>query len=215
MKYPRYLKNVMAIISRNKKDIKKRQIEILSATVDRYISLLIRGDDGSASICDSYQSIEGTRHFGFIPSHTQRILDTLYRLSLYVGSKYRRQYRFLDIGCGIGNIVLLASMVGFNAYGLEYNEKIYSMAKRMMGPHRIFKGDMNKFTEYNQYDILYYYQPICQNKTMLEFAKKLAKVMKCGAYVIPNGTDIPFTESNRFEKIELCQHSCHSVFRRL
>jgi len=125
----------------------------------------------------------------------------------------RNEYSFLDIGCGIGNIVLLARKVGFDAYGLEYNEKIYDIAKRFLGESRIFKGDMTSFRDYDKYDVLYYYIPIEDGNVMESFAAKLAKAVKPGAYIIPNGCSGVFHYSKEFDKLNLAEGS-YSIYRK-
>lgn len=186
----------------------KRQMGALLSTVEKYVWFIGQSHKLEGS---NYKSKGGTRHYGFIPSNTERVLDTLSRLHFHMDSG--RSYKFLDIGCGIGNIVLLANFVGFDAYGLEYNEKIYNVGKNLIGEHRILRGDMTKFTEYDKYDVLYYYEPIYEVKVMIEFAKKLAKMMKRGAYVIPNGVDTPFRKSNEFKEIVLCEYN-HAIFKK-
>lgn len=153
-------------------------------------------------------------HYGFVPSSIEMVISTL--LSVYdhikkvdrtKDSKDRsvrfveREIRFLDIGCGIGNVVRTAQILGFNAEGLEYNKKIYEVAVRFLGYSKaIKKGNMLTFKNYHKYDVLYYYQPINDSQVMRDFAKKLAKGMKVGAYVIPHGAN-PFGDMKSFKKI--------------
>jgi len=185
----------------------KRQMKVLLTTVDRYVSFISRSCKLEGN---NYESSGGIRHYGFIPSDTKRILDTLSRLYFHMDSQ---GHKFLDIGCGIGNVVLLANLVGFDACGLEYNEEIYNVGKDLIGRDRILRGDMNAFTEYDKYDVLYYYEPICEIKAMLEFAAKLAEMMKRGAYVIPNGVARPFRKSNKFKEVILSEYH-HTIFKK-
>ena len=53
--------------------------------------------------------------------HIASILDDLIQKNIV----QRRQY-FLDAGSGDGRIVALASAMGFKAFGIEYNDDIYS-----------------------------------------------------------------------------------------
>jgi 2-polyprenyl-3-methyl-5-hydroxy-6-metoxy-1,4-benzoquinol methylase len=149
---------------------------------------------------NSYDLKDGTKCFGFIPyPYSNSVIHSL--TNIY--NRFDRSVnwpKFLDIGCGIGNIVMLANLVGFTAHGLEYNPKIYKIAKRLEQYRSIiFRGDMRKFKRYREYDVLYYYRPIVSTKEMEEFSHKLAKSMKPGAYIICNGDSEGFRQSKDFE----------------
>lgn len=196
-----------------------RLVDILSSSIRRYISFI----SDSHRIAYGYKSTKGIMHYGFVPMNTESILETLFRLYHYMES-CRGLHKFLDIGCGIGNIVLLAQKVGFDAYGLEYNKKIYDIAKGLMGRNHIFRGNMTDFGKYNEYDVLYYYVPMVNGKAMEEFVKKLIKTVKPGAYVIPCGSSWTFDgfklkgieELEKFEVIKLRpKHlNCLPIYRK-
>ena len=173
-------------------------IRALADTVNDYNSFIRYSNRLSTSYI-----VKGKCHYGFIPSeNTVDIIRTL----IHIRNKFPDEQptpKFLDIGCGIGNIVQIAYRLGFEAYGLEYSEKIYNVAKELTGQSpmsNVFKGDMLSFKKYHKYDVLYYYQPMSNVDVMSRFAKKLAREMKPGAYVIPVGTDLPFIESEIFKK---------------
>lgn len=178
-------------------EMNNRLVDILSESVRRYISFI----SSSHKIGDGYKSRKGIEHYGFIPTNTILILETLFRLYCHMES-CPGEHKFLDIGCGIGNIVLLAYEIGFNAYGLEYNKKIYDIAKDLVNEDRIFKGDMTNFKKYGEYDVLYYYAPIYDRKIMNEFVEKLVKAVKPGAYVIPHEQDPAFRIPKKFETVK-------------
>lgn len=188
---------------------------ILSDVVRKYISFIA----DSYKIRSNYRSRKGTMHYGFVPSSTEEVLEVLFELYYYMGG-HSHQHSFLDIGCGIGNIVLLAHKVGFDAYGLEYNKKIYDVAKRFMGKNssmsknHIFKGDMTCFRNYSKYDVLYYYVPIINAAVMHKFITKLSKAVKPGAYIIPQGYGNGFYNSKEFENIKLRSNACYPIFRK-
>ena len=144
--------------------------------------------------------------YGFIPyGDYTKIVEILTALRKKYYSKNARASRpkFLDIGCGIGNIVLLAHSAGYSANGLEYDPKTYKVAKSICKPtgSKIFKGDMNKFRRYGEYDVLYYYKPMSNNDDMHKFACKLIRKMKPGAHVIAIGPSNAFLESTEFSNV--------------
>lgn len=62
--------------------------------------------------------------------------------------------RFLDVGCGLGNKVWLAQKIGFDAYGVEINQKYADIAGECVGMNRIFCRDGITFPDYDQYDVI-------------------------------------------------------------
>lgn len=68
--------------------------------------------------------------------------------------------RFLDVGCGLGNKVWIAQVLGFDAYGIEINQKYVEIASEYLGTHRIFCHDGIAFQDYAQYDVIYFYNPM-------------------------------------------------------
>lgn len=161
--------------------------------------------------CKSYNSKteKNTAHYGFVPyGNLNYLIAKLSKIHSHLRKRLKRNPRFLDIGCGIGNIVLLADLVGYNASGLEYDPDIYAVAKQLHAPtcytefnSEIIQNDMRTFKKYNEYDVLYYYEPMISKLAMKEFSIKLAKEMKPGAYLICHGTSIGFRQSSEFRYI--------------
>jgi len=100
-----------------------------------------------------------------------------------------RPPKFLDCGCGIGNIVMLAALMGFDATGIEFSQKIFNVAEilREAGGYprwSIIKGNILKYKDYSKYDVIYYYCPLVDNGLEEEFENRLADMMRVGAIVI-------------------------------
>lgn len=156
---------------------------------------------------EGYKLRDDTSCFGFIPYDTSiTLIKNLKKLRkrLYKEKGYYPPPKFIDIGCGIGNIVLLAAGAGYDSAGLEYNLKTYRIAKKICEWCRnveIIKGDMKNFNRYHEYDVLYYYQPMKTYKEMVKFSIELAKQMKPGAFVIAHGTSEGFKVSKDFYRV--------------
>jgi len=71
-----------------------------------------------------------------------------------------RGARFLDVGCGLGNKVWIAQAIGFDAYGLEINQKYAKIAAQCVGTNRILLQDGITFPHYGHYDVIYFYNPM-------------------------------------------------------
>lgn len=147
-------------------------------------------------------------HFGFIPSEPGPILTALIKakhllrendLSTY--SRGYPTYKFLDAGCGVGNIMLLANCIGFDAWGIERDPETIKLACKLdcHGGEHIIKSDMVEYKDYGKYDVIYYYQPMRSEK-MKVFVDALHSQIKVGAIVIPNGDCCQFAEDSKFEE---------------
>ena len=147
--------------------------------------------------------------FGFMPyPDTHTLIKDLTEIYKSVHKETGRRPKFIDIGCGIGNIIMLAAGLGYDATGLEYDSKIFETAKHISKQqithkysYKIIKGDMRKFKHYSKYDVLYYYQPIFDCSEMRKFSTELAKKVKPGTYIIARGTEHGYKESKDFYRI--------------
>jgi SAM-dependent methyltransferase len=96
------------------------------------------------------------RHFPNASYSVLRFIDKLRSIQRIVGPGLR----FLDVGCGLGNKVWIAQELGFDAYGIEINQKYVEIASEYIGADRIFCHDGVTFEDYAQYDVIYFYNPM-------------------------------------------------------
>jgi len=94
--------------------------------------------------------------------------------------------KFLDCGCGVGNVVMMAHFAGFDAYGIEYDPVTLQRGKRLfkqfrVDPKKLFRGDILEYPNYADYDVIYGYCPMCDNKKEQAFENKVSLDMKIGA----------------------------------
>lgn len=71
---------------------------------------------------------------------------------------------FFDIGCGKGQLLLMAYLAGIDCLGgIEWNKEIHSQAllnMELLGiPCNIRQGDATRFTEFDDYNIFFLYNP--------------------------------------------------------
>lgn len=145
--------------------------------------------------------------YEFIPLYTRAAIiylikayDTLVRREL---DSFRSHFKFLDAGCGVGNIMLLASEIGFTSYGLEIDPTTICFAKkRGIRPDYIIRQDILTYKCYNDYDVIYFYRPIIKDKKQTKFEKIVKGQMKLGAILIAVGqADKGIVTDKRFKKI--------------
>jgi len=103
--------------------------------------------------------------------------------------------KFLDAGCGIGNILLIAQSVRLaNRYhGLEYFDNVKSEAEHFLGLDMkghsssitVEKADIATYKHYGKYDFIYYYRPFSDISKEVNFESRVEDQMKVGAILIP------------------------------
>ena len=163
---------------------------VANDAISRYHKLLssMRYDNSGPSLDRDY--------YGFIPSSPGFVIEALIK-AMKLMEKYEplsqncTHYKFLDAGCGAGNIMLLAACVGFDVWGIERDEKTIKLARKLFHCFNkrgrgIIKADLIEYKRYGEYDVIYYYQPM-QGKKMDLFVNALCKQMKVGAIVLAFG----------------------------
>lgn len=104
--------------------------KVYNSVISCYINILERNLSEMKNCSSTSNTISNEEYFGFIPyPFTPGILtgfDKAVEL-LKKGKRIKDSYtpKFLDVGCGIGNIILLAQSYGFIPYGID-NDKVNS-----------------------------------------------------------------------------------------
>lgn len=93
---------------------------------------------------------------------------------------------FLDVGCGFGNIMLLAYYAGLHPHGIEYNEKLRPYTLSPLPSSAIKYMDARRYRTYGQYDIVYLYCPIRNSKLEAQLEEQIESALKPGAIYICN-----------------------------
>jgi len=184
----------------NSKEVAERSIEYiiheLKHRIDKTLPKWTTGDSHLSRDKDRYT---------FIPASFTSVVDSFLLVRSHARASGKHIKTFLDIGCGIGNIMLIPYSLGFISHGIEYDKHILEYAlfpvikksiKRVSG---IYKMDALDFNRYNEYDIIYYYCPMCNRVMEENLEKKIQSEMKVGAYLIILGgvTTPQFTEIGR------------------
>ena len=78
-------------------------------------------------------------HYCFIPSRDiVEIINTLYKVKEQL---HTPPIKFLDCGCGIGNIMLIAEVVGYEVYGIEYEKVTCKIARDLTWKPNTVRGN--------------------------------------------------------------------------
>jgi SAM-dependent methyltransferase len=157
--------------------------------------------------------------YPFIPMSIGAAMQTFEHLEKHLKKEKRwcghntNDAKFLDAGCGIGNVLLLASIYQLaNRYhGIEYFEDTANRARTWLGinnPRRknlpskfsIIQDDILTFKDYGAYDIIYFYCPMLEPRLQIRFEERLEDEMQVGAILIPRmKRGVMIREDYRFE----------------
>ncbi len=164
-------------------------------------------------------------HYPFIPTYSiSSLVRCLCEVRDYISKRDKisgnpLRLKFLDCGCGIGNIMMLAKRIdGYKSVvGIEYDSATYKVAKELLSQYsddindKVIHNDLLDFRGYGKFDVIYYYEPISDVKKRNEFCKKLANNMKAGAVVIANGHSYLFSEdkAERFKHVPTTRCSAY------
>lgn len=127
--------------------------------------------------------------YDFIPNSVHLVLEKLIYARHYLRTEKNRIIRptFLDAGCGVGNILMLASSADFDAYGLEFDKKTVEYARKVNPLWRRIKvRNILFYKEYSKFDVIYYYCPLVGEKEK-KFERCVCNQMKVGGILLPFG----------------------------
>lgn len=104
--------------------------------------------------------------------------------------------RFLDVGCGAGGKVLIASGLFAEADGLEYDPGYVAVAGRLLGTPRaprtrVFAGDALAYEGYGAYDVIYFYAPMREPAKLRALEERIAALARPGAVLVSPYDEFP------------------------
>ncbi|WP_425093558.1 class I SAM-dependent methyltransferase [Tropicimonas sp. S265A] len=110
-----------------------------------------------------------------------------YRVTLAQG--LFRRARFLDVGCGGGGKVLIASQVFQHADGLEFDPGYAQSARRLLEATEVENGDILEgnaleFEGYANYDVVYFFQPMRDTELLIKLEQRIASSVRPGTVLI-------------------------------
>lgn len=162
------------------------------------------------------QTTANGKHYHFIPARSQKVLMNQFEALIPMFKNPRP--RFIDCGCGIGNIIMLANQVGYACSGIEFDKDTCDIAKSIVGYNStIYKGDITRHKYYNQYDLIYFYVPIRNISKMEMFIRKVIKHSKLGAVLYSYGGSYHsyMSKDGRLKEIKLKHDVGSTAFKKV
>lgn len=92
--------------------------------------------------------------------------------------------RFLEVGCGIGTKLMIASRMGLDVAGIENREQYVAVAKHLCPEAAIELADARWYGGYRGFDIVYSYLPLHDPAAELAYEARLMSEMRPGSVLI-------------------------------
>lgn len=160
---------------------REEELDVFFGIINRYIGYFTR---------DSIKETKNdtTCEYPSVPMDTRQAYEQilLAKNTLEDQQLWRPGLTFLDIGCGIGNIMLLAELLDFTIRGIEKDEYPFMIAKKLLGEEVVAQTDIWDFTGYAEFDVIYYFRPFSEKVLQTKFEAMIEDKLKVGGILIAN-----------------------------
>lgn len=175
---------------------REEEQDILFGVINRFIGYFTR-QAVPATINDT------TKEYPFVAMDTRQAYEQILLARSFLQKKHPgSEFRFIDIGCGIGNIMLLAEMAGFSIFGIEKDTPSFETARSLVGAEYVSQEDIWNFNKLGDYDLIYYFRPFCEKITQLRFERHIEDQIKPGSVLIANRKmDDTIDSDKRFKRL--------------
>lgn len=129
-----------------------------------------------------------TREYPFVAMDTRQAYEQLAAARCFLMEKglFRPGLKCIDIGCGIGNILLFAEMLEFSVFGIEKDPASLTIARGLLEPEQVAATDIWEFDRVGDFDVIYYFRPFCEKGMQIRFERWVEEQCRPGAILIAN-----------------------------
>ena len=129
-----------------------------------------------------------SREYPFVAMDTRQAFDQILFVRRYLERRAPATgpWSFLDIGAGIGNVLLIAEVMGFEVFGIEKDPYPCRIARELLGDERVAATDIWAFDAYHRFDVIYYFRPFHDGETQRRFELMVEDGLRLGGILIAN-----------------------------
>lgn len=155
--------------------------DILFGMINRFIGYFTRDAQREST---NNEELE----YPFVPMDTRQMIEQIRvaRAALLTHHNQEEPLNFIDIGCGIGNVLLAAEQMDFAVFGIEKDPFPCQIAQKLIDENLVVMADIWEFSEYNRFDVIYYFRPFHDGKTQRRFELLIENELKPGGILIAN-----------------------------
>ncbi len=172
---------------------REEELDVFFGIINRFIGYFTR---------DSihHTANDTTTEYPFVPMDTRQAYD---QIKIAQGLVSAPQSTFIDVGCGIGNVLLMAELMDFQVYGIEKDEYPFKIARKLMGKELVSSADIWQFDRFDQFDVIYYFRPFSEKTLQYKFEKLMEEQLKPGGILIANRKmNMDIDENPMFRRID-------------
>ena len=176
---------------------REEEQDILFGVINRFIGYFTRQ-------AVPHTSNDTTSEYPFVAMDTRQAYEQIKiaRAHLHQVRGEKAPFSFIDVGCGIGNILLLAELMEFAVFGIEKDTGSLDIARNLVGETAVKDKDIWSYNSYNAFDIIYYFRPFCEKKVQVAFEQKIENSMQVGTILIANRKmDDSIDSDSRFKRL--------------
>lgn len=162
-------------------DEMEEERDVLFGVINRFIGFYTQ-DSQRESQNDS------AAEYPFVPMDTRQVYQQVKFVRQYLmGMKSNTPpFSFLDIGCGIGNVLLMAELMDFDVFGFEKDEFPFKIGEKLIGENRVSQEDIWQYNDYGTFDVVYYFRPFHMGDMQRKFELFIEDQLKNGGILIAN-----------------------------
>ena len=165
----------------NELTARQEEQDILFGVINRFIGYFTR-------TAVPHTTNDTTSEYPFVAMDTRQAYEQI-RIAKHHLLKTRngdQPLSFIDVGCGIGNILLLAECMDFTIFGIEKDSGSIGIARDLVGESFVSQEDIWHFRRLSDFDVVYYFRPFCEKFSQLKFEKLIEDSVKPGGVLIAN-----------------------------
>ncbi|MBU0682295.1 MAG: class I SAM-dependent methyltransferase [Proteobacteria bacterium] len=177
---------------------REEELDIFFGVINRFIGYFTRDAIRASQNNTSHE-------YPFVPMDTRQAYAqiSLARDLLRREKRMQSGVSFIDVGCGIGNVLLMAELMDFTVYGIEKDEYPFKIAQKLMGDECVAQDDIWEFSRFGDFDVVYYFRPFAEKELQLTFEHMIEDKLKPGSILIANRKmDMAIDTDPRFRRLE-------------
>lgn len=170
--------------------------EVFINLSQRFIGLL--GNEASAATRN-----DTSREYPFVAMDSRQVFRQLTLARRHLNMATLPPPTLLDVGCGIGNVMLLAEQLGFDVYGIEKDPHPYGIACRLFDRQRVRDADIWSYENYQSFQVIYYFRPFADRELQLRFERMIEERLQPGGILIANHKNsAEISADARFQRLD-------------
>jgi len=146
---------------------------------------------------------DAAKEYPFVPMDTRQMFQEIQVAADYLRQRGRwGKADFIDIGCGIGNVLLVAEELGFRVRGIEKDPHPCAIAQKLIGVDKVSQEDIWAYDGFHNFDVIYYFRPFHDGESQRRFERLIEDSLKRGGVLIANRKmSREIEEDRRFQRL--------------